>query len=155
MSLAADGLSSLNPASCTLSSVPEVALPAPAVMIERLNEQLPSLPERKLRDLWFALHDTREGHTVDLRVSVWLPVLNRLYFNVAVGRENGNGTRSREEGGGGTTRAARLYTFVAMAALGCSLFGLFCLLYLLKSILKINVFSGDSPFHPLYALLIS
>lgn len=93
-------------------------------------------------------------HSVDYRVSVGLPSGKRYYVTLLVGPERRNRERLIREGQLSRARSATVFGFVAMAALGCLVFGAFCLLYLLKSLLGINLFGGQSPLHPLYSLLL-
>ena len=84
------------------------------------------------------------------RVSLPVPLLGRVYLAVRVGREKRRPGRLAREG---QTRTARL----AGAATGLAIFGfgLFCLLYLLKSWCGIDLLSVNSPLHPLYVLFFT
>jgi hypothetical protein len=97
----------------------------------------------------------RSKHAFDFRVSISLPFFIRFYVNFAAGREQRNPRRLADEGLTSPSRLAAFYGLVAIALLGYCLFGIFCFLYLLKSALNINVFAGQSLFHPLYALFVA
>lgn len=84
------------------------------------------------------------------RVSLPVPLLGRFYIAVRLGRETRSAKRLAREG---QTRASRL-TAAAMA-LAVFGFGMFCLIYLVKSYAGIDIFSGNSPFHPLYVLFFT
>ena len=49
-------------------------------------------------------------------------------------------------------RQSAFLTGMFAVVASCALFGVFCLLYLLKAVLGINLFKEASPFHPLYDL---
>ena len=73
-----------------------------------------------------------------------------LYLDVRIGSEQRSPKRLRLDGQVLLPVAAALYATAGIAL--CSLFGLLCFLYLLKSMAGINLFAGNSPLHPIYAL---
>ena len=94
-------------------------------------------------------------HVVDYRVSVPVPFAGRYYLVVLSGRERRNPDRLAGEGQTSTSRIAALYSTLAAAMLGFAVFGMFSCLYLVKSLVGIDIFPGDLPLHPLYRLLIT
>lgn len=73
------------------------------------------------------------------------------YLNVRLGAERRSPERLEVEGQVDVPVAATASVTTVSVLFG--LFGIFCSLYLLKSIAGINLFSGESLFHPLYALV--
>ncbi len=73
------------------------------------------------------------------------------YFNVQFGMERRSPERLQVEGQVPVPVAATATLTTASVLFG--LFGVFCFLYLLKSMAGINLFSGESLLHPLYALI--
>lgn len=113
------------------------------------------LPESMIRAMFHILQGPRLIHAVDFRVSIRLPFVKRFYVNFAAGPEQRNQIRLSDEGLNRSSRLAVFYGAVIVALLGYFFFGLFCFLYLLKSVLNINIFSGASPLHPLYELFVA
>ena len=70
-----------------------------------------------------------------------------------VGRERRNLARLTYEGQAHVTTISIFYALVTAMLAGLLLFGIFCAVYLLKSLSGINLFEGESPLHPLYLLL--
>ena len=87
------------------------------------------------------------------RIRLGLRLANRRYFVcIGYGVENRNPDRLAAEGQSGIP-----VTTVSSVVLGSVLFfifGLFSFLYLLKSYAGLDLFSGNSPLHPLYALFL-
>lgn len=120
-----------------------------------LSAQIETLPADGIRAVLRELNGNRRKHALDFRVSISLPFTNRFYLNLAAGPEKRNPGRLADEGLTSSSRLATFYGIIAFALLGYCLFGMFCFLYLLKSALNIDVFAGQSPFHPLYALFVA
>lgn len=93
------------------------------------------------------------GHLIDYRVSIPMPAGQRYYVTLLVGRERRNLARLASQGQTQVSRIALFYSVLTATLAGLCLFGMFCALYLLKSLSGINVFEGESPLHPLYVLL--
>ena len=72
------------------------------------------------------------------------------YVNLRIGAERRSPGRLAAEGQVRVPLVATAYVTTG-SVLFC-IFGVFCFLYLLKSMAGINLFSGASPFHPIYAL---
>ena len=73
------------------------------------------------------------------------------YLNMQFGMERRSKERLEVEGQVPVPVAATATLTTASVLFG--LFGIFCFLYLLKSMAGINLFSGESPLHPLFALI--
>ena len=97
---------------------------------------------------------TRARHTVAYRVSIDTLLWGRFYVTLFAGPERRSRARLDREGQTSVSRQAILVSALVTATLSFSAFGLFCSLYLLKSVMGINVFQGSSPFHPIYELLL-
>ena len=65
------------------------------------------------------------------------------------GQEQG---RLDDDGATRSVRMARVCKALLAGFAGLSVFGAFCVLYLIKCLLGINIFDGPSPLHPLYVL---
>jgi hypothetical protein len=96
----------------------------------------------------------RARHTVAYRVSIDTLLWGRFYVTLFAGPERRSKTRLDREGQTSMSRQAILVSAIVSLTLTFSVFGLFCSLYLLKSVMGINVFQGGSPFHPLYELML-
>jgi hypothetical protein len=93
-------------------------------------------------------------HLLAYRVSINTLLWGRFYVALLAGPERRSKARLDREGQTSMSRQAILVAAIASLTLTFSVFGLFCSLYLLKSVLGINVFRAGSPFHPLYELLL-
>lgn len=133
----------------------DAAMPSHEEMRTLLGARLEHLTPHQLRDAWCQINGIRKQHAVDFRVSVWLPFVSRCYVSVAAGKEQRRSERLAQDGLTNPSRLATFYAIATFAIIGFSLFGFFCFAYLIKSMLKINVFAGRSVFHPLYALFIA
>lgn len=120
-----------------------------------LAARIEHLPGPLIRNMFHQLHGAGKRHAVDFRVSIRLPLLARFYVNFAGGREQRNPDRLSDEGLTASSRLAAFYGMITFALIGYCLFGIFCFLYLLKSVLKLNIFAGQSPLHPLYELFVA
>ena len=92
---------------------------------------------------------------MDFRASIYLPFCRRIYLVVAAGKEKRDRSRLDAEGQTDLTRVAFIQSLIAFLVVSYSAFGVFCFVYLIKSLLNINIFSGPSPLHPLYALFVA
>ena len=78
-------------------------------------------------------------------------VFGRAYYlTLRLGAERRSPRRLAAEGQVRVPLVATAYVTTG-SVLFC-IFGIFCFLYLLKSMAGINLFAGASPFHPIYAL---
>jgi hypothetical protein len=96
----------------------------------------------------------RARHKLAYRVSINTLLWGRFYVTLFAGPERRSVTRLDREGQTSMSRQAILVSAIVSLTLTFSVFGLFCSLYLLKSVMGINVFPGGSPLHPLYELLL-
>lgn len=138
------------------ASAPEGSDPVTSIENMRaiLAAQIDTLPAQIIRDMIRQVQVDRKRHAVDFRVSIWLPLICRLYFNFSAGREQRNPLRLADEGLTSSSRRAAFLGIITVVLIGYCFFGIFCFLYLLKSIFRINAFAGQSPFHPLYVLFV-
>ncbi len=145
----------LDPASQNASTA---ELPAPATSVESMRAglaaQIDTLPDQIIRDMFRLSMPVRHRHAIDFRVSIWLPLIARFYCNFSAGREQRNPQRLAGEGLTNSSRRAEFLGIIIIALVGYCLFGIICFLYILKSMFKINIFAGQSPFHPLYVLFL-
>jgi hypothetical protein len=89
----------------------------------------------------------------DLKVS--LPTLSGpVFLRLIVGTERRNFPRLVKERQTSKRTIAFTYAVIGWLAASSSGFGFFCVAYLVKSALGINLWSGPSPFHPLYTLFL-
>ena len=96
-----------------------------------------------------AMGSRQAEHAVRLQATAPVWPGRKVYLALFLGSERRNSKRLEREG---QTRALRLLT--ALGGVFFLVFGAFCGLYLLKSLTGINLMSGQSPLHPLYALMI-
>lgn len=73
------------------------------------------------------------------------------YLHVRFGTERRSPERLEDEGQVPVPVAVTASLTTVLILFG--LFGVFCFLYLLKSMAGIDMFSGESPLHPIYALI--
>lgn len=88
----------------------------------------------------------------DLKVSLPTPI-RPVFIRLIVGAERRSAKRLQQEGQTSKRRVSMAFAVIGWIALASSGFGFFCFAYLVKCAFGINVFSGQSPLHPLYALL--
>lgn len=93
-------------------------------------------------------------HNVAYSVSINTMLWGRFCFTLFAGPEHRNRERRDEDGQTSIPRQAILISAAITTLLSFSAFGLFCTLYLLKAAMRLNLFQGASPFHPLYELFL-
>jgi hypothetical protein len=99
--------------------------------------------------------DVRASHEIEFRVSIPTLFWGTRYFTVFSGLERRSEERLQAEGQTKWTRRSLFFFAIVLALTSFALFGVFCLLYLLKSVLGLNLLSSPSPFHPLYSLFLA
>lgn len=138
--------------------VPMTIEPSQRTALANLLAELPedvraSFSDAQIAALTRSSQAGRSNHLVDFRVSMPLMPARRYYFRLLVGRERRNLARLTYEGQAHVTTISIFYALVTAMLAGLLLFGIFCAVYLLKSLSGINLFEGESPLHPLYLLL--
>jgi hypothetical protein len=93
------------------------------------------------------------AHLMDYRVSLPVPFAGQCYLVVLAGRERRNEARLAAEGYTRPSRQATVYSIALVLLLAFSTFGILSFLYIIKSLVGIDLFDGPSTLHPLYALL--
>jgi hypothetical protein len=124
-----------------------------AELLRLLDQGGDDLTSHQMRNAIGALRGEHTKHVLDLRASIYLPVVKRVYLVIAAGKERRSAARLHAEGQTRLAKVALLQTVVAVVLVSCAAFGAFCLAYLFKCLLGINLFLGQSPLHPLYRLL--
>lgn len=97
---------------------------------------------------------SRAHHIVDFCASMPFARGQRYYVRLIVGPERRNTERLDQEGQTLLRRQAIVYSTLLAAITSQALFGLLCTLYLLKSMLGINLFEQQSPLHGLYQIFL-
>ena len=101
------------------------------------------------------LSSSQKAHRDPFDFKVSLPTLSRpVFLRLIVGTERRNAARLVKEGQTSKRSIAFTYAVVGWLAVASSGFGFFCVAYLVKSALGINLLSGPSPFHALYKLFL-
>lgn len=96
----------------------------------------------------------RAHHVVDFCASMPFARGQRYYVRLIVGPERRDAERLDQEGQTQLRRQAIVYSTILTAITSQAIFGLLCTVYLLKSMLGINIFEQRSPFHGLYQLFL-
>lgn len=86
--------------------------------------------------------------------NVPLPFFGRIFVRLVIGRNEHGLPQVKPQG---HTSAKKNFAHSVMHSIVVinAAFGAFCTAYLIKSLLGINLLSGSSHFHPLYAALIN
>jgi len=99
---------------------------------------------------------SRKAHRDPFDFKVSLPILScAVFLRLTVGTERRNAARLEQEGQTSKRSIAFAYAVIGWLAVASSGFGFFCIAYLAKCALGINLLSGPSPFHPLYTLFLA
>ncbi len=89
------------------------------------------------------------NHWVDYKVSIpWIG--KGFYIRLFVGKERRNRSRLNAEGQVSLPKTSIALVFFLWAACCLAMFGCVILLYLIKSFIGIDLFSGPSLFHPFF-----
>lgn len=115
---------------------------------------LQSLTTAQVSALVSLINASRTRHTIEYRVSLPTVFWGQFYFTIFAGPERRNAERLAAEGQTSLARQTVFVSIVLAIVISCALFGVFCLVYLLKSALGLDLFRGGSPFHPLYRLFM-
>jgi hypothetical protein len=84
-------------------------------------------------------------------LSLSLPWFGRRYYlRLLSGPERGNTRRLNEEHQTGLTRISIVYGLILFVFFASAIFGAAVFLYIVKSMLGINLFTGHSPFHRIF-----
>lgn len=92
-------------------------------------------------------------HAIDYRVSFPTGIWGAWYLVILAGRERRNAARLADEGQTSLRRRTVLISAILLLGLMAALFGVLCALYIVKSLLGIDLFPGPSPLHALYELI--
>ena len=128
--------------------------PSAATMRLLLIERWELLSAEQMLAISRILEPAPASHARDFRVSLPLSSRSRAFIRVIVGRERRDAARLRLEGQLHLGRIALAQSAIVILMLAYSLFGLVCFLYLMKSLLRINLIAGKSILHPLYDLFV-
>lgn len=100
-----------------------------------------------------SLRASATPHAIDYRVSIPTGLWGSWYVVMLAGRERRNAARLAAEGQTSLSRRTVLISAALLVLLAAALFGALCALYLVKSLLGIDLFPGPSPLHALYVLM--
>ena len=89
----------------------------------------------------------------DFKVSL-LTLSGPVFVRLIVGTGRRNAARLAQEAQTSKRSIAFTYAVIGWIAVASSGFGFFCVAYLVKCALSINLLPGPSPFHPLYTLFL-
>ncbi len=134
------------------SQGPARAATSRAIESRAALDALSSLSPAQHGALLALLQASQTRHAIEYRVSIPTLLWGQCYVTVFAGRERRNPARLAAEGQTSIARQWGFITAILLVVMSCALFGLFCLAYIAKSALGINLFKGPSPFHALYAL---
>lgn len=90
------------------------------------------------------------SHKFAYRVSFPTLFWGNYYFAAFAGPERRNNERLEREGQSSARSRSIFFMVVMFLLVAFTLFGALCAAYLLKSALNINLFDGESIFHPLF-----
>ena len=149
-----------NPQGASLNAPPpDMARTTVATMVRRPSPspevvtEVPSAPRAPVNDFTEIRGPaTRTVHSIDYRVSLPTVFFGSWYVVLLAGPERRNRERLKNEGQTSLSRRFVAVTTALLAVLFFAGIGLLTLAYLLKSALKINIFSTPSFLHPIYKL---
>ena len=123
--------------------------PAALALLSRLPKHVRStLSAVQIEAIICAVHGDRTRHMVDLRLSV--PVLSRRYYvTFLLGRERRTWQRLLQEGQLDARLISALFALISVTLLGLAVMGAILAMYLVKSALGIDLFTGASVLHDL------